>query len=97
MPTLDEVLAAFPAQSLLMHIKSNDPAEGAALADRLAAEEPDRLTVYGGDEPIAALPERLPDMRVMFEQIMIDCLGRYEALGWTGAAPGACRRTQHPR
>jgi hypothetical protein len=37
--------------------------------------------------------ERLPDMRVMSEQIMNDCLGRYEALGWTGAAPVACRHT----
>ncbi|MFG3615771.1 hypothetical protein [Nocardia sp. NPDC047654] len=47
-------LGAFPTQSLLIHIKSNDPAEGEALADRLAAEKPDRLTVYVGDEPIAA-------------------------------------------
>jgi glycerophosphoryl diester phosphodiesterase len=94
MPTLDEVLAAFPTQSLLIHIKSNDPAEGVALADRLAVEKSDRLTVYGGDKPIAALHERLPDVRVMSKQIMIDCLGRYEALGWTGAAPDACHHTQ---
>ncbi|MBF6468114.1 glycerophosphodiester phosphodiesterase [Nocardia beijingensis] len=94
MPTLDEVLAAFPTQSLLIHIKSNDPAEGAALADRLAAEQPDRLTIYGGDEPVAAVHERLPGMRVMSKQIMVDCLGRYEALGWTGAVPDACHHTQ---
>lgn len=94
MPTLDEVLTAFPTQSLLIHIKSNDPAEGAALAERLSTEKPDRLTVYGGDEPVAALRERLPDMRVMSKRIMIDCLGRYAALGWIGAPPAACRHTQ---
>lgn len=94
MPTLDEVLAAFPTQSLLIDIKSNDPAEGAALAEQLSGEKSDRLTVYGGDKPIAAIRERLPDMRVMSKQIMVDCLGGYEAVGWAGAAPAACHHTQ---
>lgn len=94
MPTLEEVLAAFPTQSLLIDIKSNDPAEGAALAEQLAGEKSDRLTVYGGDKPIAAIRERLPDMRVMSKQIMVDCLGGYEAVGWAGAAPEACHHTQ---
>jgi len=94
MPTLDEVLAAFPTQSLLIDIKSSDPAEGAALADQLAAENPERLTVYGGDEPIAEIHTRLPDIRVMSKQIMLDCLAPYEVLGWTGAVPDSCRHTQ---
>ncbi|WP_280505682.1 glycerophosphodiester phosphodiesterase family protein [Nocardia farcinica] len=94
MPSLDEVLAAFPTESLLIHIKSSDADEGAALADRLAEEDRERLTVYGGDEPIAALRERLPDLRVMSKQIMLECLAPYEVAGWTGAIPDACRNTQ---
>ncbi|WP_197906167.1 glycerophosphodiester phosphodiesterase family protein [Mycolicibacterium litorale] len=94
MPSLNEVLSAFPTQSLLIHVKSNDRAEGAALAERLADENLDRLTVYGGDEPVAAVRERLPDLRVMSKAIMLDCLGWYTAIGWTGSVPSACHRTQ---
>ena len=36
MPTLDEVLAAFPDQRFLINIKSDDPDEGRRLAARLA-------------------------------------------------------------
>ena len=32
MPTLDEVLSAFPDKELLINIKSNDPEEGELLA-----------------------------------------------------------------
>lgn len=97
MPSLDEVLAEFPDAPLLINIKSNDPEEGTALAERLAAEPAERLaglTVYGGDEPIAAIRDRLPQVRVMSKQIMINCLGWYEAVGWTGQVPGSCRNTQ---
>lgn len=94
MPTLDEVLAAFPTQSLLIHVKSNDGAEGAALANRLAMENLDRLTIYGGDEPVAAVHERLPSLRIMSKRTMFGCLGGYALVGWTGKVPDACRRTQ---
>ncbi|MFX8106630.1 hypothetical protein ABTK92_20190, partial [Acinetobacter baumannii] len=52
MPTLDEVLTAFPDRRFLIHIKSNDPAEADRLAARLKQLPPDRLKmlmVYGGD------------------------------------------------
>jgi glycerophosphoryl diester phosphodiesterase len=94
MPTLDEVLAAFPTQSLLIHVKSNDRTEGAALAERLSTENLERLTVYGGDEPVAAVHERLPSLRVMSKRIMLECLGGYAVVGWTGMVPDACRHTQ---
>jgi len=38
MPTLNEVLEHFPEQSLLIHIKSNDPLEGEKLADYLSMQ-----------------------------------------------------------
>lgn len=97
MPSLDEVLETFPHQSFLIHIKSDDPAEGEQLAQRLSAlsaEQRERLTVYGGDEPIAALHERLPDMRVMSRASMKSCLLPYFAIGWTGIVPEACAQTQ---
>ncbi|WP_246868730.1 hypothetical protein [Saccharopolyspora sp. ASAGF58] len=43
MPSLDEVVAEFPREPLLLHIKSDDPAEGEALARRLCELDGQRL------------------------------------------------------
>ncbi|GAA4907687.1 glycerophosphoryl diester phosphodiesterase [Stackebrandtia albiflava] len=97
MPSLTEVLAEFPVERLLIHVKSDDPAEGEALAEYLSTVDEKRvenLTVYGGDRPIAALRERMPDLRVMSKEIMTDCLLRYEVMAWTGMVPDACHHTQ---
>lgn len=97
MPSLDDVLETFPDRALLIHVKSDDPAEGRLLADRLG-ELPDRrldrLAVYGGDAPIAALADRVPRLRVMSEASLKRCLGTYLAVGWTGIVPEPCRNTQ---
>ncbi len=96
MPSLDEVLDAFPGQRFLIHIKSNDPAEGAKLAERLRqlpAERRALLMVYGGDMPIAVLRIELPDIRAMSRASLKQCLLRYFAIGWTGVVPAACRNT----
>lgn len=97
MPSLGEVLDAFPGRSLLVNIKSDDAAEGEALAARLAqlpATRLTELTVYGGDAPVTAIREALPDLRVMSKDIMADCLIAYEAMSWTGIVPDACAGTQ---
>ncbi|MGG3885151.1 glycerophosphodiester phosphodiesterase family protein [Brevibacillus panacihumi] len=97
MPSMDEVLARFPDKSFLIHIKSNDPAEGDLLARHLAALPEQRLaqlTVYGGDEPIAALKDKLPAVRVMSMATMKSGLIPYILIGWTGYVPDALRHTQ---
>jgi glycerophosphoryl diester phosphodiesterase len=97
MPTLDEVLTHFPEQSFLIHIKSNDPNEGEQLAAYLAKLPKGRtnnLSVYGGDEPIAALKKAQPDLRVMSMATLKSCLLPYIAVGWTGIIPSACEKTQ---
>lgn len=93
MPTLAEVLAAFPAQGLLINVKSNDPAEGDALAAYLAAHDPaglNRLTVIGGPRPVARLKTQLSAVRGFSPAQFKACIGRYVALGWTGHVPRAC-------
>lgn len=97
MPSLDEVFSQFPAQPFLIHVKSNDPSEGVMLADylqKLPAERLASLTVYGGDEPIATLHEKLPQMRVMSMATLKSCLIPYIAVGWSGYVPNACSHTQ---
>lgn len=97
MPSLTEVLAHFPDKAFLIDIKSSDPYEGQLLAlylSALPAQQQSLLAAYGGDEPIAALKERMPDFRVMSKATMKSCLVPYLAIGWTGYMPAACKDTE---
>ncbi|GAB5536404.1 MAG: glycerophosphodiester phosphodiesterase family protein [Rubricoccaceae bacterium] len=95
MPSLDEVLAAFPDRRFLIDLKSNEPSDGALLADRLAALSPARqaqLMVYGGGQAVRVVQERLPDLQTIWPARLKQCLTRYLALGWTSHVPAACER-----
>jgi glycerophosphoryl diester phosphodiesterase len=96
MPTMDEVLAAFPDRRFLINIKSNDKREGELLADRLSKLSPERLRqlmAYGGDAPIARLRERMPTFRSMSRKTLTDCGLNYLAYGWSGAIAQTCKNT----
>lgn len=96
MPTLDEVLAAFPDKPLMINVKSNDPKEGELLAAVLAKLTPERrktFIVYGGDRPVMEVKKRLPEITVFSQQSLKACLYPYIAYGWTGIMPGACHDT----
>jgi glycerophosphoryl diester phosphodiesterase len=93
MPSLDEVLAAFPGKRFLIHIKSNDPAEGEKLSDYLARLPPETqrvLAVYGGRLPVAAVRARMPNIKTMSARQEMGCLLTYLAVGWSGLVPGSC-------
>ncbi|MGI6706702.1 MAG: glycerophosphodiester phosphodiesterase family protein [Clostridia bacterium] len=94
MPSLDEVLDHFPDCPFLIHIKSNDPQEGEQLAkflEKLPQSRRKQLAVYGGDEPIAVLQKKLPDLKVMSKSSMKKALLSYMLVGWTGYIPAAMR------
>ena len=94
MPSLDEALAAFPERRLLIDIKSNEPADGEKLADRLAQlphPQRARIMVYGGDRPVAAVRARLPQIKTMSRASVRRCLLWYIGIGWSGWVPAACR------
>jgi glycerophosphoryl diester phosphodiesterase len=95
-PSLDEVFDTFPERRFLLHIKSNDPAEGTKLAARLRqlpAERRAKLMVYGGERPIAVMRSEMPDFAAMSPATLKQCLLRYAAFGWTGVIPAACRNS----
>ncbi|MBY4948187.1 glycerophosphodiester phosphodiesterase [Cupriavidus respiraculi] len=95
MPSLAEVLAAFPGHRFLLNVKSNDADEGAKFAAYLAGLAPaqrDLLMVYGGDRPLAEIRRRMPALVSMSRQSLKSCLLRYLAYGWTGVVPDACAR-----
>jgi len=96
MPTLSEVLAAFPDQDLLLHLKTDDPLDGDLLADALAARstaERSRRFVYGGPHPVERLRERMPEVRSFTKQRLKRCGLGYLAAGWAGYLPEACHDT----
>ncbi len=94
MPTLDEVLSAFPDRHLLINVKSRDPSEGeklAAVLNGLPAERRAMIIVYGGNEPIDRIRHLAPDIRTASRASLTGCLTGYIGYGWTGILPGACR------
>ena len=96
MPTLHEVLAAFPDRRFVINVKSRDPQEGRQLAAALAGLPPQRrrtLAVYGGDEPVAEVRRLLPDTKTASRASLKSCLLQYAGYGWTGLVPAACSRS----
>jgi hypothetical protein len=94
MPTLTEVLEAFPQARLLINVKSRDPSEGdklAAVLNKLPAERRAQIMVYGGDEPIEVVRARMPDIRTISRAAIKSCLLGYIGYGWSGVVPKACR------
>lgn len=92
-PLLSEVLAEFSDRLVFINIKSNDPAEGDALARYLIerAQATSRLMVYGGEEPITRLREAAPQVRAFSKTTVMRDLLTYELLGWTGYVPDRLR------
>lgn len=94
-PTLGEVLAAFPNERLLINFKSRDVMEADRLAnylDRQPTANLTRLLVYGDDGPVrrfTALRPQVPG----FDSRIKQCLKGYLALGWAGYVPESCRNT----
>jgi glycerophosphoryl diester phosphodiesterase len=96
MPSLDEVLNTFPDRSFLIHIKSNDPKEGAALSAKLRelpAMRLQRLMVHGGNRPIAVVRSQLPSVPTMSPKLEKRCVVSYLGVGWSGYVPTTCRNS----
>ena len=94
MPSLDEVLNAFPAKRFLINVKSNDASEGEKLAAHLAKlplEARSLLMVYGGTSPVELVREKLPDVAVGSKRSLQNCILRYILLGWSGHVSDDCR------
>ena len=96
MPTLNEMLDAFPERRFLINIKSNDPGEADLLHAYLEARADsatERLTFYGGDRPMARLRQLRPDARILSKATLKACVRDYALIGWTGRVPEACADT----
>lgn len=93
MPSLEQVLAAFPDRDFVIDVKRGDAEEGRLLAERLiAANHGGELMFVGRASAVEAIRERLPEARTMTRPRVKRCLKGYLALGWTGHVPSACER-----
>jgi len=93
MPSLEEVVAAFPRRRFMINVKSRDRTEGERLAAVLGGLPPERRTlllVSGGEESVEEIRRRLPDVRTVSRGSLKACLVRYAAVGWTGSVSEAC-------
>jgi len=93
MPTLAEVLDAFPERRFLVNVKGAQAAEADTIAAYLERRrlDPERLMFYGGDAPIAGLRAHFPGVKTVSKPRLKSCLKRYLATGWLGVVPEACR------
>ncbi|QQR34699.1 glycerophosphodiester phosphodiesterase [Devosia oryziradicis] len=97
MPELKEVLSAMPDRQFLVNFKSREQREGDMLASLVSAHPEWRHAVwgaYGGDEPTYRAAELIEGLAVWSRRGLVDCLLQYEALGWSGYMPAACRDTK---
>ncbi len=99
MPTLEEVLAAFPDKKFIVNFKSRRAEEGEALAALLEAQPQWRSAVwavYGGGEPTDAATARIDGLPGFTGASAKSCLLGYLATGWIGHVPQSCRDTIVP-
>lgn len=92
-PSLSGVFDAFPEGKFLINFKSNKRSEGVALIgllERLSAHN-QVMGVYGGEKPTRAVVEQIEGMRGFDKSSVRACLLQYEATGWIGYVPKACR------
>jgi len=95
MPSLREVLAAFPGRRFLINFKSNDASEGdlmLAYLDAIGAAEYERLAFYGA-APADRIHALRPALRVTGRARLMRCAKSYFATGWFGRIAEPCRNT----
>ena len=94
MPSLTEVLEAFPDGLFLINIKSGASRHGEAFVAVIKNDPKWRNQIwgiYGGHNPSKLAAEELGNLRWYSRQTTKSCLRNYALLGWIGHVPKACR------
>jgi glycerophosphoryl diester phosphodiesterase len=95
MPTLREVLAAFPDRHFLVNFKSNESVEAdllLAYLDQTPNADFARLSFYGA-APADRVRELRPQSRTVSRRQLMQCARSYVLTGWYGNVGEACRNT----
>ncbi|MEO1045651.1 MAG: glycerophosphodiester phosphodiesterase family protein [Pseudomonadota bacterium] len=96
MPSLAEVLEAFPERRFLINFKSRWIKEADHLLAYLQRHEidiDDRIAVYGGDRPVERWKEIHPSGFAFTKADMKRCTFAYAKFGWSTIVPEACKNS----
>jgi glycerophosphoryl diester phosphodiesterase len=96
MPTVEEVLQAFPDARLVFNFKSKDSRDADALvaAFARAGVKPDeKYSYYGHPRVTNRLKQLVPGAWTFFKGEIRACMVDYMKIGWTGYVPETCRNT----
>ncbi len=100
MPTLSEVLAAFPVTHFMINFKSRSKTEAARLLDYVPESEWKRLIVSGHIAPTHIVTEspagKQYNVKAMTRQNAKACLKGYLIWGWSGHVPKPCHNSYVP-
>jgi glycerophosphoryl diester phosphodiesterase len=99
MPTLNEVLTAFPDTQFIINIKSRSKQEAELLTRYLRNSEKakrKRLYIYGNGEGIKHFAERNKDLMTFSKQKAKSCIKSYLLFGWSGYIPEVCHKSLVP-
>lgn len=97
MVSADEVFAAFPGRSFLIHVKDGGETSGKLLGAMFKDKSPEWLSqigVYGDHEAMMALKAVFPQLKVLSMKTLKSALISYILLGWTGYIPESMQNAQ---
>ena len=97
MPSLEEVITAFPDRQFFINLKSSSSKDGETFAALMQARPDLRAIVwdvYGGAAPVKAVKSAFPDLKPTTREGLKSCLTSYVLFGWTGHVPADCRGTR---
>lgn len=97
MVTAEEVFAAFPDKSFLIHAKDGGATVGRLLAALFKGKSPEWLSkigVYGDHDTMMVLKSEFPQLKVLSMQTLKRALISYILLGWTGYIPESIKNAQ---
>jgi glycerophosphoryl diester phosphodiesterase len=97
LPSVDEVLEAFPDRDFLIHIRDDGEKIGKLLAEEFASlpeGQVDCLSIYGNDEAIKILKAKFPRMKALSVRTIKKAFIEYELVGWLGVVPASMRNAE---
>ena len=90
MPTLEEVITAFPDTFFMVNLKHGKASEGQAYLDYIINKGWTNLGLTASSKPAVIIRDARPDMIIQTRQNMKACLKGYVLMGWFGNMPKAC-------
>lgn len=95
-PTLNEVLTAFPKTYFMVNLKHGKASEGEIYRDYIASQDTSRLGLIGPNRAVAPVIEAYPDMILQTRTNVKACLKGYALTGWYGGMPSTCKNSYVP-